>query len=184
MGVSKIKMGRTAVYALGDSAVFEPVGDIIEVGDVSEWFTRDFKSNPFKGGKKQGSQGARIMLGFNIGIEDKVRIEDVIDLVFEIRKNQVNRAIDDGDAKEHPDGGDIGASFLIQKGLWQKRTDTKAYPENGVQIVIENVIHEKRKRFNDDMKDLAEVMVKKFKQQAVILHLSTNGVIRYEYEVF
>lgn len=184
MGVSKIKMGRTTVYAFGGAAVFIPVGDVVEVGDTSEWYTKNFKENPFRSKGVKDSQGARIFLGFNIGVEEKVKIEKVIDLVFELRKDQVNGAINDGDAKEHPDGGDIGASFLLQKGLWQKRSDDKAYPENGVQIVIENIIHEKKSRFRLDMIEIAEALVTKFKQQAVILHLSKNGIIVDEIEVF
>ncbi len=56
-------------------------------------------------------------------------------------------------------------------------SDNKAYPENGAQVAIMNVIQEDQKRFEDDMIEIAEEMVRKFNQNAVIVEMSIRGTI-------
>ncbi len=183
MSASYIKLGPQKFVVLDTIAKFTPQGPIREIGDVSDWRTGSHRENPIKSRTKRPSQGARIILGFNVGVVEKVKMQDVIDLVHKMRRKQVAAAIMDGDAKAHPLGGDIGASFVAQAGLWQDLKDEKAYPENGAQVAIMNIIQEKEKRFEDDMVEIAEEMVLKFHQNAVIVEMSMKGVVEETIEV-
>lgn len=184
MSVSRIQMGpRKFFNEDGEALRFVPVGKVVEVGDASSWYTRSHRDNPIKSRDKTQNQGARIILGFNVGIEEKVTMQDVIDLVFKVRKSQVKDAIKDGEASAHPLGGDIGATFLAQAGLWQSASDTEAHPENGAQVAIMNVIQENAKRFEDDMIEIAEEMVRQFHQEAVIVEMSVRGAVEETIQV-
>lgn len=185
MSASYIKLGpaKFKFESLGTTAKFTPTGDIQVIGDVSEWQTRSHRHNPIKRRDKRPTQGARIILGFNVGIEEKVRMKDVVDLVHAIRRKQVTAAIKDDDASPHPLGGDIGASFVAQTGLWQDLNADEAYPENGAQVAIMNIIGEKEDRFVDDMVEIAEEMVTQFHQNAIIVEISLRGVVDETIEV-
>jgi hypothetical protein len=184
MGASKIKMGQFRAFTKeGRQFRFNPVGDVHEVGDASSWFTRNYKSNPWKE-KEEESQGARIIVGFNVGIEEKFDMEYIIDLVFKIRRKQVEDAIKDGDAEPHPYGGDVGITFLAQQGIWQSVRDDRPYPERGAQVIVMNIINEKKNRFKQDMIDIAEEMVSKMKQNMVLIEMSKNGAVTATIEVF
>lgn len=183
MSASYVRLGAQRFKVLDTVAKFTPEGPVIEVGDVSEWRTRKYRENPIKSRGKRPTQGARIILGFNVGIEEKVKMQDVIDLVHAMRRKQVTAAIKGGEATTHPLGGDIGASFIAQTGLWQDLKDDKAYPENGAQVAIMNIIQEDQKRFEQDMIDIAEEMVVRFHQNAVIVEMSERGVVEETIEV-
>lgn len=184
MSASRIKMGPIQ-WSQGakNKEKFIPKGKIVEVGDPSEWYTRSHRANPIKRRIKEGAQGGRIIVGFNVGIEEKWKIEDIVDLVFGIRHRQVTNAIKDGQAQPHPAGGDIGLTFLTQMGIWQDISGDTPYPERGAQVVIMNIIQEDRDRFADDMIEIAEIMVKKLQQNAVIVEMSDKGVVTETIEV-
>ncbi len=183
MSASYIRMGPQKFKVLDTVAKFTPEGPVKEIGDVSEWRTPSHRENPIKSRGKRPTQGARIILGFNVGTTEVVKMADVFELVHRLRRKQVAAAIIDGDAKAHPLGGDIGASFVAQAGLWQDLKDDTAYPENGAQVAIMNIIQEKEKRFEDDMVEIAEEMVSKFHQNAVIVEMSMRGVVEETIEV-
>lgn len=184
MSVSLIRMGPLKAFdEQGRAYRFVPQGKVYEVGDPSQWYTRSWKSNPLKKRVKDQAQGARIILGFNVGIEEKVTIQDVVDLVFKLRRQQVKEALEDGEAQPHPLGGDIGATFVAQKGLWQSVKDEQAYPENGVQVAMMNIIQEDPERFIEDMIEIADAMVADFNQNAVLIEISNNGVVDETMEV-
>ncbi len=183
MSASKIKFGRTKFKCLDTTAQFSPDGTIQKIGDVSDWYTSSARSNPIKRREKRPTQGCRILMGFNIGTEEKITMKEVVTTVHAIRRKQVSAAIADGDAQPHPLGGDIGASFIAQAGLWQDLEADQAYPENGVQIAIMNTIQEKPQRFADDMIAIAEELVERYHQNAVIVEMSERGVVEETVEV-
>ncbi len=184
MSASLIQMGPTRYFnEEGVALKFTPAGKVYEIGDASSWYTRSYKENPIKSAHNRSVQGARIIVGFNVGIEEKWKMDDIIDIVFDVRRQQVESAIEDKDAKPHPLGGDVGVTFLAQKGIWQAVREKKVYPENGAQVMIMNIIAEKKSRFRDDMVEIAEELARKLKQNAVIVEMSKNGAIQETLEV-
>jgi hypothetical protein len=184
MSVSLIRMGPLKMFdERGRAFEFIPEGKVYEVGDASQWYTRDHKRNPVARATKEASQGGRIVVGFNVGIEEKWKMDDIVDIMFDARRQQVLDAIEDGDAQPHPLGGDVGMTFLAQRGIWQAVRDTEAYAENGAQIAIMNIIKEKKTRFRQDMIDLAEILARKLSQQAVILEMSKRGAVTETLEI-
>lgn len=125
----------------------------------------------------RATQAARFAIGFNVGIKQKWTMPKIIRLVHRIRREQVKRAFDEGYAVEPGHGGDIGASFIAQKGLWQTVDRRKDYPENGAQVVIINNISEKHREFRQDMEYLAETLATELEQDAVLVEHQSRGVV-------
>ena len=122
-------------------------------------------------------QSARFIIGFNVGYHQWWRLSDVIEIVWNLRRSQVERAFKEHYAEPQGDGGDIGISFIWQRGLWQPVTDDQMYPENGCQVIILNTIKEWPDAFRQDMEHLALVLARDLQQQAVILEHLENGVM-------
>ncbi len=184
MSVSYVRMGPLRVFNEdGKAFEFVPTGKIYEVGDASEWYTRSQRENPIKRSTNRSTQGGRIIVGFNVGIEEKWKMDDIVGIVFDLRRKQVKSAIKDGDARPHPLGGDVGVTFIAQKGIWQAVRDKKAYPENGAQITMANIISEKKRRFRQDMIDIGEELMSKLNQNAVIVEISERGVVEETLEI-
>ncbi len=181
MAMSKVRMNPVK-YQTEDGRILEftPKGKMHERGDASEFYTDNVRQNPLKRHSVEPTQGARILIGFNVGIEQKWTMKDIVKFVF--RREQVESAINDGDAQEHPLGGDVGITFLAQEGIWQAVRETNAYPEQGAQVLMMNIISEKPKRFIKDMSELADAMVTEFQQQAVLLEITKNGVVKENFE--
>lgn len=168
----------TALNEHGDMVKFKPVGPLIEVGDASEFYAENTRSNPILEDADAPSQGARIHIGFNVGTEQRWTMTDVIDIIFNVRRAQVAKAIKSGYAKPHPHGGDVGASFVARKGLWQPVHSKKAEPEDGAEIMIMNIIHEHKAKFRQDMINLAEVLADDLEQNSVLLEFQEYGVVK------
>ena len=184
MSASLVKMGPVSIQdENGKMFRFTPQGEVVEVGSADEWYTRSHRDNPIRRSTPGGSQGGRIIVGFNVGIKEKWKVDDIVKLVYKIRRKQVEDAIKVKDAFPHPQGGDVGITFLTQMGIWQTVRDKKAYPERGAQVIIMNIIREKKARFRKDMVDIAEEMVVRLKQNAVIVEMSNKGVVTETIEV-
>lgn len=168
----------TALNENGDMVKFKPLGNLIEVGDASSFFSKDIRANPILDDSAAPTHGARIFVGFNVGIVAKWKLQDAMDIVFRVRLRQVKRAIKLGYATPHPAGGDIGATFLAQRGLWQPVKTRKAHPEDGAQVIIMNIIHEKKSEFQNDMVEIAEALARELEQQAVLLEFQVNGAVK------
>lgn len=168
----------TALNADDQMVKFKPTGALIEVGDAREFFTRNMRKNPIAQDESAPSRGVRMLVGFNVGIVKTWTMKDVVDIVFRLRRRQVADAIKGGYAKPHPQGGDVGATFIAQSGLWQQVHVKKPYPEPGAQVVIMNIIHERHEEFRKDMVEIAEELARKLKQQAVMLELQEHGVTK------
>ncbi len=177
MAVSLVRMDKTKMKVGRTLKEFNPKGDILEVGDCQPFFTRSYKTNPVSSRDKKASQGARILMGFNVGTEEKWTLKEITDFVFTIRRQQVQDAIDAGEAQPHPQGGDVGISFLSQSGVWQSVSEATPHVEKGAQILFMNTIHEKPLRFENDMVALSEQLASHFQQNAIILELQERGVV-------
>lgn len=126
----------------------------------------------------KSQQGARLIMGFNVGIRPTWDVENVIKAFFKLRYEQLERAFAEGYATPNKDGGDIGASFVVQRGLWQPLIGGKTpYPEPGCQILCLNTVREKPDYFEIDMEYVAEMLATEFAQDAVIVEHQRGGKI-------
>lgn len=169
---------------LGEVVKFVPYGDIVVEGDLgfeTEPVPRT-KKNPMPriasmGRSKRPSQSAKIIMGFNINGKPGVKLKDVLDTVYDLRREEVEMAFKEGYATPSVEGGDIGASFIRQHGIWQSVSDKDAKPEEGVQIVFFNNIEEDAAEFENDMEYIAAELARIFKQDALIVEHMRKGII-------
>lgn len=121
------------------------------------------------------AQGARFLIGFNVGITQVWDVQTIVSHIFGLRRAQLEQAFAEGYATPSDAGGDIAASFVAQQGLWQTLGTKEPYPENGVQVLILNNIREKPEYFKIDMENLAAQLATDLEQQAVLLEHQVNG---------
>jgi hypothetical protein len=134
-------------------------------------------SNPVAERELRPQQGARLLIGFNVGSKKVWTVDGVLNLAFWFRRQQVAKAFAEGYAKPSAVGGDLGMTFLIQKGVWQPVGDKHAYPENGTSLILLNTINEEPKHFEQDMESLAEELATRLKQQAIIIEHQVRGIV-------
>lgn len=157
----------------------------LDVADVIESARRitssggggERSSNPVGERVVRPTQGARLLIGFNVGTEKVWTVDGVLNLAFWFRRQQVLKAFKEGYASPSAVGGDLGMTFLIQKGVWQTAGDKKAYPEDGTSLIMLNTISEEPQRFEQDMENLAEELATRLKQQAIIVEHQVRGVV-------
>ncbi len=179
---------RAKTYKVyGERARFEPYGEITVHGDLGfESKTLPLgRNNPLRRSQraidrvKRPMQSARIIMGFNIRgkppADVKATRAAVMALVEKLRREEVAIAFEDGTATPSPAGGDIGASFLDQKGYWHPVNDPHE-SEDGVQIAIFNTIDEDPDEFRNDMEVIAEDLTDAFDQDVIIVEHQLKGV--------
>lgn len=170
---------------LGETVKFVPYGDIVVEGDLGfeiEPEPRGSQRNPVRdveslGRSKRPSQSAKIVMGFNINNKPGVKMKAVLDFVYDLRREEVEMAFKEGYATPSLEGGDVGASFIRQHGLWQPISDRDAKPEEGVQIIFFNNIQEKKREFERDIEFIAAELAREFQQDAVIVEHMRKGMI-------
>ena len=131
--------------------------------------------NPAAWRARKPLQGARIIVGFNVGTEQKWTMESVLQKVFDFRRAQVERAYKGGWAQQSVTGGDVGLTLLSQQGVFQSVSDPQAHPENGAQILLLNTISEDEAHFAQEMEELADWLATELDQWEVILEHQRNG---------
>jgi hypothetical protein len=102
---------------------------------------------------------ARLFVGLSVGQEDAWTVEDVIDITQRVRVKQ---------------GADPDASFLLQRGLYTDRAQ-EIVREDSVQVVIFD-FGEDQEKFEGQMGDLAETLIKELKQETIYVELQKAGV--------
>jgi hypothetical protein len=170
---------------LGETVKFVPYGDIVVEGDLGfpiEPVPPGRRRNPVPdaeifGRSKRPSQSAKIIMGFNIKGKPGVKMKQVLDFVYDLRREEVEMAFKEGYATPSLEGGDVGASFIRQHGLWQPISDRNAKPEEGVQIIFFNNIEEKKREFERDIEYIAAELAREFQQDATIVEHMRKGMI-------
>lgn len=109
---------------------------------------------------------ARVLLGFNVGDEPVWEMPDVTEWVKERRSRQ---------------GVDPDASFIYQKGIWthgEGPNKGKSVTENSTQIVFLDLDEAEKdpEVFKNNILDLAQDMVRHFRQEKVFVDFQYNGL--------
>jgi hypothetical protein len=138
--------------AVHNTRRFRPIGGIreVHVGAASNPTTR-------LGG---GGYSARLFVGLSVGQTPTYTIDDVIKIVWRVRKAQKKGA---------------DASILAQHGIYEDFKGERVV-EPSVQIIIIDLAGLQKKAFVTDMKALAEELRGKLKQEVVILEIQRRGV--------
>lgn len=108
-----------------------------------------------------GGYAARLFVGLKVGQKTAYKIADVIAIVRRVRKAQ---------------GRSADASILAQKGIYEDRSGDLVV-EPSVQVVIIDLAGLPKSEFVSDMKELAESLRKKLKQETVVLEVQRRGVV-------
>lgn len=132
---------------------FRPTGKVIEVGEVPQ-----VEENPVKR-HTVAPLTARLFVGLSVGQDETWTVEDVIGITQEVRLRQ----------KEAPD-----ASFLVQRGLYTDRS-SEVVREDSVQVVLFNFGTDQA-AFEDQMTELAEVLIDRLQQETIYVELQKSGV--------
>jgi hypothetical protein len=114
-----------------------------------------------------GGLSARLFVGLNVGQKRGYTVDDVVEIVWKVRKKQKR-------------SGD--ASILAQKGIYEDRSG-KRVTEPSVQIIIIDFSGAAKDVFTSEMEGLAETLCKQMKQETVILEIQKRGVVEDVYSV-
>jgi hypothetical protein len=119
--------------------------------------------------KRLGGVGysARLFVGLNVGTRRGFTEKDVIAAVWRIRKRQKKSA---------------DASILSQKGIYEDFRGRRII-EPSVQVIIIDTAGTPKREFVDEMKELAEGLRARLKQETVILEIQRKGVSTDIYSV-
>lgn len=107
-----------------------------------------------------GGYSARLFVGLNVGQKKRYTERNVIDIVRRVRKEQ-KRVAD--------------ATILGQKGIFEDRSGALVV-EQSVQVIIIDFAGLPKKTFVENMKELAEELTRRLKQEVVILEIQRRGV--------
>ena len=107
-------------------------------------------------------QAARIFVGFSVGEEPTWRMQDVVDLVREIRQEQGERP---------------AASFVFQKGIYaHEDREGMVVEEDGAQVIVLNLTDKAERRFESEIEALATKLATELKQEEVIVDFQRGGL--------
>lgn len=152
---------REAVCHLGDhTVVFRPKGKVV---------CHDSKALRAEAAKSFGKGGlsARIFMGLSVGAQAVYAVDDVIDAIKRIRKEQ----------KLSPN-----ASIISQKGIYEDKKH-RIIVEDSVQIVIIDMDGLTYKTFTKQVVALAQEMVDAFEQEEIVIEFQKKGVVQEYYSV-
>jgi hypothetical protein len=143
----------TTLHGAERSVRFKPVGKIQAHGDFS-------RENPAT--RRTGNKliAARLFVGFNVDNRPVYTLEDVIDIFVRVREEQKR---------------DAGASFLLQKGIYQPRGSART-EEDSAQIVVFNDEALPQEDFAQEMIELAEALAREMDQYEVYLDIQNKGI--------
>jgi hypothetical protein len=109
-----------------------------------------------------GTLAARIFIGLNIGGEEAIDTEEIIDFIIEWRT-------------EHGDNPSM--SVLTQRGVYQNARG-EVIQEPSLQIVILEFGDLAKNEFANEMTALGEALAEAFEQDEVIVEIQKRGVVR------
>lgn len=105
---------------------------------------------------------ARIFVGFNVGEEPRYTMDDLVEIVRRVRREQIGKA---------------DATFLYQRGIYTHSSDGKEVTEDGAQAILLNLDPSiGPKQFEAQMKELATTIADEMQQELVIVEIQRNGV--------
>jgi len=106
---------------------------------------------------------ARLFVGFKVGKKQKYKMKDLVPIVQRVRKQQT---------------GNPGSSFISQRGLYKHERTGEVIDEKGAQVIIINTPDMKtgKKKFIEQMIELAEEIASSLKQELVIVEIQRNGI--------
>ncbi len=116
--------------------------------------------NPVKR-ESGGGLSARLFVGLNVGQVKKYTPKSVVDIVWAVRKKQKKSA---------------DASILSQKGIYEDKKG-KRVVEPSVQVILIDFSGATKRAWTAEMVELAETLVTKLHQEAVILEIQRRGVV-------
>lgn len=113
--------------------------------------------------KRYGAGGfsASFLVGLNVGEEAKYTVDDVVQTIIEIRKQQ---------------GAGPDASVLSQRGIYEDKK-SRTIVEDSVRIIIIDLAGLPKNEFVEQMLKLAEHLLEKFEQESVIVEIQRRGVV-------
>lgn len=114
-----------------------------------------------------GGYAARLFVGLKVGNEERWKTADIIRIVRDVRKEQ---------------GKSADASILAQSGIYEDRSG-ELVVEPSVQVIIIDLVGEKKNTFVGSMKELGERLVKDLEQEAVILEIQRRGIVSDVYTI-
>lgn len=142
----------------GRQGVFSPRGRLEEFGEDADKI--DLRKNPAAWDSDE-TLAARIFVGLNDGDVPAYTFDQIVEAVKSFREEKHNK---------------VGASFLAQRGWYLHKDGKHAVEEDAVQIVIIDVWGTPRRRFDQEMIELAEELAAVFNQEEVIVEIQKNGV--------
>lgn len=107
-----------------------------------------------------GSYSARIFVGLNVGTRRGFTEKDVIGVVWRVRKKQKRSA---------------DSTILSQKGIYEDFRGRRII-EPSVQVLVIDTAGTPKREFVGEMKELAEALQRRLKQETVILEIQKKGV--------
>lgn len=157
MAVREYRTSRFAWNARGHSGWFRPTGTLRHSGN------RRHLENPPRWESDEPLYAARIFVGFNVGDEKVWSLEDVVEIVREIRTEQV---------------GNPGSTFLLQKGIYAHQAGGPVVEEDGAQVIILNLpdYDTEPAQFRKQIVKLAEDMARQLRQEEVIVEFQKGGL--------
>lgn len=145
-----VRVGAWRWRVKGRDLIWVPTGRLIQV-------SLGRRSNPIH--SFEGSLGARLIVGFNVGSQERFNMDDVRDFVLAFQTTRYNK---------------VGASFVLQEGIFS-HSDGKVVKENSAQVVV---YEDAKVGVNEWMKRVAEMadsMREHFKQESVLLEVTHDG---------
>jgi hypothetical protein len=140
----------------GEVGFFVPNGTLTTRGSI-------LRRNPPAWESEDPIWGARIFVGFSVGMEPRWSMEDAVHIVRRVRGAQV---------------GTPDSSFLYQKGLYTHKLTGETVEEDGAQIVFINLpdFGATPKVFEKQMVEVAEALAIELEQEEVIVELQKDGI--------
>jgi hypothetical protein len=103
---------------------------------------------------------SRIFVGFNVGPEPVYTLEDLVEIVKNLRWAQT---------------GDPSSTFIAQRGVY-RHEGGEVVEEDGAQVIILNTTDMPYQEFVNQIVTLAEAIAERMKQEEVIVEIQRGGI--------
>lgn len=139
-----------------ERGVFKPNGRPV-VPNGSKLLTPNWRSTT-------PTWAARLFVGFNVGETPTYRMDDLIQIVRRVRKEQ---------------GSPEDSSYVYQRGVYTHEGEGGTVTEDGAQVVLLNLDPgTSKEEFERQVIELANVLVEEMQQETVIVELQQGGIVR------
>ena len=113
---------------------------------------------------KDPTWAARLFVGFNVGETPTYEMDDLIEIVRRVRGEQ---------------GAPEDSSYVYQRGVYTHEKDGSTVTEDGAQVILLNLDRGVSKnQFEEQMIELANVIVGEMQQETVIIELQQGGIVK------